>query len=159
MASSRQLPKRHNFIRTPTPPRSLRYKYSFAHPDTTIDDILSTCLNWVLPVLFFCVIIVLVTMLTTYTLVMRRPLPRTFTFVIVITFSVLITITFFMFVAFHIYRSQRVRSMLSEVRLSSPLVRPAPAPISKWSRENLISSWIIESWQTFRSTANNFLFI
>lgn len=126
--ASRQLPRRHNFIRPPTPSRSLRYKYSFAYPDT-IDDILSTCLNWVLPALFFCVIIVLVTMLTTYTLVMRRPFPRAFTFVIVITFSVLITITFFIFVAFHIYRSQRVRSMLSEVRLSS--LCPSYPPLSK----------------------------
>lgn len=121
--SFRQLPRRHNnFIRPPPtpPPRSLRYKYTFAaHPDT-IDDILSTCLNWVLPMLFFFVIIVLVTMLTSYTLVMRRPLPRVFTFVIVITFSVLITITFFILVAFHMYRCQRVRSMLSEVRIILP---------------------------------------
>lgn len=118
MASSGQLPTRHNFIKPPTPPRSRRYTTTLA-PDT-IDEILSTCLNWVLPVIFFCVIIVLVTMLTTYTLVMGRPLPRAFTFVIVISFSLLITITFFTLVAFHIYRYQRVRSMLSEVRFIYP---------------------------------------
>lgn len=132
--SSRQLPRRHNnFIRPPpTPPlRSLRYKYTFAaHPDT-IDDILSTCLNWVLPVLFFFVIIVLVTMLTSYTLVMRRPLPRVFTFVIVITFSVQVTITFFILVAFHMYRCQRVRSMLSEVRIILPLSGLQTPPLFK----------------------------
>lgn len=117
MASS-QLPTRHNFISPPTP-RSRSRRYTTVAPDT-IDEILSTCLNWVLPVLFFCVIIVLVTMLTTYTLVMGRPLPRAFTFVIVITFSLLITITFFTLVAFHIYRYQRVRSMLSQVRFILP---------------------------------------
>lgn len=127
MASS-QFPTRHNFIRPPTPrsrSRSRSRRYTTAAPDT-IDEILSTCLNWVLPVLFFCVIIVLVTMLTTYTLVMGRPLPRAFTFVIVITFSLLITITFFTLVAFHIYRYQRVRSMLSQVRFILP---PTPLPL------------------------------
>lgn len=142
MASS-QLPKRHNFIRPPTP-RSRRYTVA---PDT-IDEILSTALNWVLPVLFFCVIIVLVTMLTTYTLVMRRPLPRAFTFVIVITLSLLITITFFTLVAFHIYRSQRVRSMLSEVRLSFPPGGPLYKP------ERMISSWSGIFGKPSASTAN-----
>lgn len=150
--ASRQLPRRHNFIRPPTP-RSRGYTVA---PDT-IDEILSTCLNWVLPVLFFCVIIILVTMLSTYTLVMGRPLPRAFTFVIVITFSFLITITFFILVAFHIYRCQRVRSMLSEVRLAppSPASPPSPPPLFK-AREN--DQFMISNLgrQIFRLIANKF---
>lgn len=113
--ASRHPPRRHTFASPPTP-RSRGHTVA----SDTIDDILGMCLNWILPVIFFCVIIILVTMLTTYTLVMRQPLPRVFTFVIVITFSALITITFFILVIFHIHRCQRVRSILSEVKILPP---------------------------------------
>lgn len=107
-----------------------------------IDDVIDLCLIWVLPTLFLCGIVVLGTMLTTYTLVMRRPLPRLFTFIIVITFAVLITITFFLLVTFHNRRCQRARSTLSEVR----------SPQARETYQLLIGNLS----QIFRSTANQF---
>lgn len=110
MASS-QPPSGQNSASLPAP----RYRGQIVVPDTT-DDIIGLCLNWVLPLLFFCGIIVLSTMLITYTLVMRQVLPRLFTFIIVITFAVLITITFFLLVIFHVRRCQRKSSTFSEVK-------------------------------------------
>lgn len=117
MASS-QPPRGQNSASLPAP----RYRGQIVVPDTT-DDIIGLCLNWVLPLLFFCGIIVLSTMLITYTLVMRQALPRLFAFIIVITFAVLITITFFLLVIFHVRRCQRKSSTFSEVKFSPKLER------------------------------------
>lgn len=88
-----------------------------------IDDILSCFLIYILPASIFSGIIVLGTMLISYTIVMRIPLPRLFALIIVIVFAGLITITFFFLVVFHFRRRrcqrrvriQRVRFTLSEV--------------------------------------------
>lgn len=98
-----------------------------------IDEILSCFLIWILPAFFLSGIIVLGTMLISHTIVMRIPLPRLFTLIIVILFAVLITITFFLLMAFHFRRSQRrirskrVRFTLSEVCFLSLPLFPLPA--------------------------------
>lgn len=89
----------------------------------TIDDILSCFLIYILPATFFSAIIVLGTMLISYTIVMGIPLPRLFALIIVIVFAGLITVTFFLLMVFHfrrrcqrrIRRFQKVRFTLSEV--------------------------------------------
>lgn len=101
---------------------------SLIEPDA-IDDILGCCLIWILPAVFFTGIIVLGTMLISHTLVMRVPLPRQFTLILVIIFAILITITLVFLMVFHIRRRQRrmslhrVRFTLSEVLSHSPTPR------------------------------------
>lgn len=135
MASS--LPPTGQTSASPPAPRSRGH---IVAPDTT-DDIIGLCLTWFLPLLFFCGIIVLSTMLTTYTLVMRQPLPRLFTFIIVITFVVLITITFFLLVIFHVRRCQRESSTFFEVKFSPKLERMtywhnAAAKLDTWAADS-----------------------
>lgn len=107
----------------PPTPRSQGYRIvpsSPVKPDA-IDNILGLCLTYVLPAFFFAGILVLGTMLISHTLVMRIPLPRQFTLIIVIVFACLITINFFLLAIFHVRRCrcriplQRVRYALSEV--------------------------------------------
>lgn len=101
----------------PPAPRSQGYITLPSYPinPDVIEDVLGLCLIWALPAFFFAGIIVLGTMLISHTLVMRIPLPRRFTLVIVIVFAGLLTITFFLLVAFHIRRCQ-LRITLQQVR-------------------------------------------
>lgn len=107
--------------------------------DDAIDEILSCFLIWILPTFFLFGIIVLGTMLISYTIVMRISLPRLFTLIIVILFAALITITFFLLMAYHFRRSQRripfqrVRFTLSEVMFFPLSPTPSSNPAFKLS--------------------------
>lgn len=151
MASTTQLPKADGIIpanannrhvarsqqgyRTIEPASSPVAKAAEADDVISIDDILSSFLIYILPASFFSGIIVLGTMLISYTIVMRTPLPRLFALIIVIVFAGLIMITFFFLMVFHFRRRrsqrrlsfQRVRFTLSEV-CSSPNSHFPPTP-------------------------------